>query len=90
MDNPQHYQPLSHALHPPSSALSRGQNSHYASTTQHASYNEAPKQPTPKHAEAEEEDEEEDDDDEGLVEEQLNQNDVDMHGSDNASPQPST
>jgi hypothetical protein len=91
MDNPQHYQPLSHALHPPSSALIRGHNSHYANTNPHAPYSESQKSDAQTAQPQEEEEEEEaDDDDEGLVEEQLNQNDADMHGSDRASPQLST
>ncbi|CAA7267079.1 unnamed protein product [Cyclocybe aegerita] len=44
----------------------------------------------PQQEEEEEDEEEDDDDDEGLVEEQLNQNDADMHGSRPASPKPSS
>lgn len=91
MDNPQHYQPLSHALHPPSTAtLSRGHNNHYGNAQHHPSYDNMQKQASQNvQQEDEDDEEEEDDDDEGLVEEQLNQNDVDMHGSEHASPRPS-
>ncbi|KAF8959526.1 hypothetical protein BDZ97DRAFT_1761389 [Flammula alnicola] len=87
MDNPQHYQPLSHALHPPSSSLNRGHSNNFQSTSHHTTYAAPQKTSTtqPNIQQEEEEEEEEDDDDEGLVEEQLNQND-DIHGSDHASP----
>lgn len=75
MDNPQHYQPLSHALHPP-----------------HAQYSTTPTIYDPKSTnthrqEEEEEEEEDDDDDEGIVEQQLNQNEPESHPSNPASPQ---
>ncbi|KAF9484394.1 hypothetical protein BDN70DRAFT_872684 [Pholiota conissans] len=90
MDNPQHYQPLSHALHPPSNVLNRGHNTQYVNANPHPPYTDAQNADAPNITphEEEEEEEEADDDDEGLVEEQLNQNDGDMHGSDRASPQP--
>jgi len=84
MDNPQHYQPLSHALQPvPTSSSIRP---HY-STTGH--YGQQKPLSADHHLE-EEEEEEEDDDDEGMVEEQLNQADADMHGSGPPSPKGST
>ncbi|KAJ3515901.1 hypothetical protein NLJ89_g1467 [Agrocybe chaxingu] len=92
MDNPQHYQPLSYALHAPST--SNPGRTHYTTTQytppqkQVASGTAAPAQP--QQEEEEEEEEEDDDDDEGLVEEQLNQNDADMHGSRPTSPKPSS
>ncbi|KAH9481464.1 hypothetical protein JR316_0005990 [Psilocybe cubensis] len=98
MDNPQHYQPLSHALHPPSTSSSRPLVSHYTPNSHLGSYAQPqkPAEPTPTtgarpvaEEEEEEEEEEEDDDDEGLVEEQLNQND-DIHGSDPSSPKLTT
>jgi hypothetical protein len=87
MDNPQHYQPLSHALNPPN-ATSTSQVSYQA-------YDPAgPSNGVPITARAEEEEEEEeDDDDEGLVEEQLNERDAaerDHHraGGNDASSKP--
>jgi hypothetical protein len=55
MDNPQHYQPLSHALHPP-----------LASGPQYSAFPAEPKKTDNIPPEDEEED-----DDEGMVEEQL-------------------
>ncbi|KAG5642021.1 hypothetical protein DXG03_003768 [Asterophora parasitica] len=76
MDNPQHYQPLSHALHPPQAQVQPV----YSST---GVFNA-------KALRAEEEEEEEEDgDDEGLVEEQLALNrpeGPDASGSNPASP----
>jgi Myc amino-terminal region len=73
MDNPQHYQPLSHALHPP-----------------HAQYSTTPIIYDPKSTTTnrhdEDDEEEEDDDDEGMVEQQLNQNEPENHASNPASP----
>jgi len=93
MDNPQHYQPLSHALHPPSSSVNRTHSNHYTPTGHAISYAQPqPQKPTNQAAlqqEEEEEEEEEDDDDEGLVEEQLHQSDADAAGSDVESPKPS-
>ncbi|KIM40502.1 hypothetical protein M413DRAFT_445951 [Hebeloma cylindrosporum] len=94
MDNPQHYQPLSDALHPLSSSVNRTHNNHYTATGHPISY----AQPQPQKAtnqaalqqEEEEEEEEEDDGDEGLVEEQLHQSDADAAGSDVESPKPSS
>jgi hypothetical protein len=74
MDNPQHYQPLSHALHPP-----------LANTTQPAVIYNA-KSTTPVTNSQREEEEEGDDDDEGLIEEQLNPNELDNQGSNHSSP----
>lgn len=65
MDNPQHYQPLSHALHPPLAHPHSHQSAHY-SEFQSGSRNTS-RSPV----EEEEEEEEEEDDDEGMVEEQL-------------------
>jgi hypothetical protein len=71
MDNPQHYQPLSHALHPP---LAAGpQYSNFPSGSKNADK-------TPEQAEQEEGEE---DDDEGMVEEQL---DLQRRGSSPSSP----
>ena len=78
MDNPQHYQPLSHALHPP--------HAQYSSTP--IVYD--PKSSTSHLQEEEEEeddDDDDDDDDEGIVEHQLNQNESENHASSPASPQ---
>jgi hypothetical protein len=55
MDNPQHYQPLSHALNPP-----------LANSPQYSNFPAASK-----NTDKAPEDEEEEDDDEGMVEEQL-------------------
>lgn len=74
MDNPQHYQPLSHALHPP--------HAQYSSTP--TVYD--PKSATT-HRQEEEEEEDDDDDDEGMVEQHLNQNEPEGHPSNPASPQ---
>ncbi|KAF8150656.1 hypothetical protein B0H34DRAFT_147652 [Crassisporium funariophilum] len=86
MDNPQHYQPLSHALHPPSTSRSI-----YSTTVPTTTYVHPPKPATnvpsgQPEEDDDEEEEEEDDDDEGLVEEQLNRNDADVHGSNHSSP----
>jgi hypothetical protein len=66
MDNPQHYQPLSHALHPPLAHKLQAKSAYsmYDPSTNLVS--------TGNHREEEEEDEEDDDDeeDEGFVEEQ--------------------
>lgn len=83
MNNPQHYQPLAHALHPPSTASSsHSQSSYNPSPAYHSkvSHNN--------NREEEEEDEDDPDDaDEGIVEEQLNRSEPDGLGS-NPSPQP--
>lgn len=78
MDNPQHYQPLSHALHPPQA---QAQPSYVTP----GMYQNKPTTAAPAHR-AEEEEEEDDDDDEGLVEEQLSRNDTDPQGSSSSSP----
>ncbi|PPR03081.1 hypothetical protein CVT24_012394 [Panaeolus cyanescens] len=101
MDNPQPYQPLSHALHPPSTSS----RSHYTTPIHHQyvpsqqqqsihphSTHKQPLQTSSRpsgHEEEEEEEEEDDDEDEGIVEDQLNQNDPDPHGSNSSSPRPS-
>ncbi|KAG6872251.1 hypothetical protein C0995_011601 [Termitomyces sp. Mi166 len=80
MDNPQHYQPLSHALNPPQGhqATYTGMfNSKITNTNTQTTHRE------------EEEEEEEDGDDEGLVEEQLNRHEPDTQ-SNPSSPQPKT
>ena len=93
MDNPQHYQPLSHALHPPTPSASRA---HYATQGQHTAFAQqegAEASRTRTHVrphEEEEEEEEEEGEDEGLVEEQLNQTDTDMHTSRPSTPRGST
>ncbi|KAF5379804.1 hypothetical protein D9615_005683 [Tricholomella constricta] len=80
MDNPQHYQPLSHALHPP-----QAQAQPTYTSTGMFNAKALPAQST--HRE-EEEEEEEDGDDEGLVEEQLSRHEPDVQGSTSSSPQP--
>jgi hypothetical protein len=85
MDNPQHYQPLSHALHPPAttrSIYSAPATSAFVQPQNTASDSVGPQE------EEEEEEEEEDGDEEGLVEEQLN-NDADAQGSNHSSPKTS-
>ena len=82
MNNPQHYQPLAHALHPPSTASSSHSQSYNPSPAYHSkvSHNN--------NREEEEEDEDDPDDaDEGIVEEQLNRSEPDGLGS-NPSPRP--
>ena len=88
MDNPQHYQPLSHALHPP--AATRSIYSAPAPTTSSAFVQpqSTATEPARPQEEEEEEEEEEDGDEEGLVEEQLN-NDADAQGSNHSSPKTS-
>ena len=61
MDNPQHYQPLSHALNPPVAGSSQPQS-------QYSMFPSNPNGVNPQ-----EEEEEEDDGDEGVVEEQLHE-----------------
>ncbi len=73
MDNPQHYQPLSHALNPPV-------NTQVQPTFTSTMY--PPKPPGPAAAtddhEEEEEEEGEDEDDEGIIEEQLSRTEPDV------------
>ncbi|KAJ2926832.1 hypothetical protein H1R20_g10276, partial [Candolleomyces eurysporus] len=93
MDNPQHYQPLSHALNPPLQA-SQSRSPYptsavYTPPTRPATApgnNSAPVQAP--HREEEQEEDEQDDDDEGVVEEQLelNDNETGAHGSAPATP----
>ncbi|KAF9533833.1 hypothetical protein CPB83DRAFT_411331 [Crepidotus variabilis] len=85
MDNPQHYQPLSHALNPPPPSSVR---THYTPVGHHAGYVQHPPQQMHPHAheDEEEEEEEEEEDDEDMVEDHLNQHDSDMHGSGQSSP----
>ena len=84
MNNPQHYQPLAHALHPPSTALSSHSQSSYNPSPAYQS-----KVPHGNNREEEEEEDEDDPDDadEGIVEEQLNRSEPDGQGS-NPSPRP--
>lgn len=76
MDNPQHYQPLSHALNPPLNT--QGQPTFTPNMY-------PPKPPAPTTAthdqEEEEEEEGEDEDDEGIVEEQLSRAEPDVQPS---------
>lgn len=76
MDNPQHYQPLSHALNPPLAAKLQYSvpNSNFVSGSNDT--------------EKGHEDEDEDDD-EGMVEEQLHENDRELQhpGSDHPTPE---
>lgn len=76
MDNPQHYQPLSHALNPPVGATphsKRGYTSSAMFSKDTVSTNNI-------------REEEEEEDDEGLVEEQLSRADQDDQGSEPSSP----
>lgn len=74
MDNPQHYQPLSHALHPPLTT-----SPHYSNLTATGSNQlESPH----------EEEEEEEDDDEGMVEEQLHEGDQELHHPESGDSSP--
>jgi len=74
MDNPQHYQPLSHALHPPLAATSQAKSAY---SMYNSNSNVAPTTSHREEEEEEEEEEEDDDEDEGLVEEQLHENEPD-------------
>lgn len=87
MDNPQPYQPLSQALQslPPSAS-----RPHYTTTGHHAAYTQHEVTENVRPHVEEEEEEEEEDEDEGLVEEQLNQGDAEMHASRPTSPKGST
>ena len=91
MDNPQPYQPLSQALQ----SLAATTNRHYQTTGHHALFaqhevadpqNHIQSQNVRPPAEEEEEEEEEENDDEGLVEEQLNHGETEMHVSRPTSP----
>lgn len=86
MDNPQHYQPLSHALHPPLAANSQLQQP-YTPTGMYRSKSTAAVPSIHREEEEEEDEEEEDDDDEGLVEAQLSRNEPDNQLSNPSSPQ---
>ncbi|OCH95421.1 hypothetical protein OBBRIDRAFT_788309 [Obba rivulosa] len=84
MDNPQYYQPLSHALNPPLVSAGRSPQQQYISYGSHA-------QPSAANGIAtgnREEEEEEEDDDEGAVEEELEHQEPDGHhpGSTQSSP----
>ncbi|KAG6895486.1 hypothetical protein C0992_001046, partial [Termitomyces sp. T32_za158] len=81
MDNPQHYQPLSHALNPP-----QGHQRTYTGIFNSKIATTNSQNP---HREEEEEEEEEDGDDEGLIEEQLNRHEPGTQSSP-SSPQPKT
>ncbi|KAF9000691.1 hypothetical protein BDQ17DRAFT_1245258 [Cyathus striatus] len=70
MDNPQHYQPLSHALHPPPTTVQP-----QSTYTPRPAYQQKPTTlDTSNQREDEEEDDDEEDEDEEVVEEQLNRN----------------
>lgn len=73
MDNPQHYQPLSHALNPPLNVQAQP-------TFTNTIFPPNPSGPAATANEHEEEEEEEgdDDDDEGIVEEQLSRTEPDV------------
>lgn len=73
MDNPQHYQPLSHALNPPVNAQAQPT----FTSTMYPLKPPAPATTTNEHEE-EEEEEGDDDDDEGIVEEQLSRTEPDV------------
>ncbi|KAH9926826.1 hypothetical protein B0H21DRAFT_781328 [Amylocystis lapponica] len=72
MDNPQYYQPLSHALQPPIVSAGRSPQQQYSSYGSHAH----PPAANGTHTHREEEEEEEEDDEE-IVEEELEHNDQD-------------
>ncbi|KZT07660.1 uncharacterized protein LAESUDRAFT_742775 [Laetiporus sulphureus 93-53] len=85
MDNPQYYQPLSHALHPLPS-------SHQSQQQQYASYASHAQSTVPNgaaHTQREEEEEEEEDDEE-IVEEELDHHDPDRQRASNQSSPRST
>ena len=88
MDNPQYYQPLSHALHPPLVAAN-----HSPQQPQYASYGAHAQTSTSNgvgHANREEEEEDEDDEEE-VVEEELERNEPSSsHNPATHSPQQST
>ena len=65
MDNPQHYQPLSHALYPPLTAIP-----HLMNISSGSGSKQQQEQPQ------DEMDNGEEDDDEGMVEDQLHENDA--------------
>ncbi|KAF8896564.1 hypothetical protein BD779DRAFT_1496602 [Infundibulicybe gibba] len=89
MDNPQHYQPLSHALHPPLATAAAAAQAPTAYTTQ--TVYSAKSSGAADQREEEEEEEEEDGDDEGIVEEQLNQDEPDQQlGSNPTTPMTQT
>lgn len=96
MDNPQPYQPLSQALQslPPITG-----RPHYPPTGHHAAYTQhevsepqscLQSQNVHPPLQEEDDDEEEEDEDEGLVEDQLNRAEGDMHVSRPTSPRGST
>ncbi|EMD34095.1 hypothetical protein CERSUDRAFT_117601 [Gelatoporia subvermispora B] len=83
MDNPQYYQPLSHALNPPIVSAGRSPQQQYTSYSSHA-HSSAANGTATGHRE---EEEEEEDDDEGAVEEELEHQELDGHpGSTQSSP----
>lgn len=73
MDNPQHYQPLSHALNPPLSTGPIYSNIASGSTSRDQLH---------------EEEEEEEDDDEGMVEEQLHEKDLELQHAQSGASSP--
>ncbi|PFH53175.1 hypothetical protein AMATHDRAFT_55634 [Amanita thiersii Skay4041] len=79
MNNPQHYQPLSHALQPFPASSSNTQpvydSSHMYNSKRQDEYSHSNRE------EEEEEEDDPDDGDEGLVEEQLNRNEPDLQGN---------
>ena len=90
MDNPQPYQPLSQALQSLPSTTSRP---HYTTSGHHAYTQHEVTEPqnhaqsqNVRHAEEDEDEEDEEDEDEGVVEEQLNQAETELHVSRPASP----
>lgn len=87
MDNPQYYQPLSHALHPPLVAAN-----HSPQQPQYAPYGAHTQPPASNgvgHANREEEEEDEDDE-EDVVEEELDRNESNSRHPATNSPQQST
>lgn len=78
MDNPQHYQPLGYALHPPVSSNTQNQSVYTSAGTYNPKLVASTRE--------EEEEDEDDDDDEGTVEQQLNRSDQDNQGSHPPSP----
>jgi hypothetical protein len=74
MDNPQHYQPLSHALNPPLNPQTQAT----FTPTMYQAKPPAPAAASGDQDEEEEEEEAEDEDDEGIVEEQLNRSEPEV------------
>ncbi|KAF8628001.1 hypothetical protein AX15_004122 [Amanita polypyramis BW_CC] len=81
MNNPQHYQPLAHALHPPSTSTSSHLQSSYNPSPVYHSKTPSNLGNHNREEEEEDDDNDPDDADEGIVEEQLNRNEAGGQGS---------